>query len=195
VNTLTRSKSTSLIKDLKMQSACCLRTAVFATVAALLTGCGDGEAAPQPGSAGGPGGARAPAAVATGLVETGTISRDVTVSGVVEPIRTIAVNSQLSGALLTVETEEGMQVREGQILARVDDRELAAQEASAEAAFAVAEAAYERAEQLRQSQVITIGEYERDRTAYAAARAQLEQLRTRRGYASVRSPLIRNELA
>jgi RND family efflux transporter MFP subunit len=122
-------------------------------------------------------------------VETGTISRDVTVSGVVEPIRTIAVNSQLSGALLTVETEEGMQVREGQILARVDDRELAAQEASAEAAFAVAEAAYERAEQLRQSQVITIGEYERDRTAYAAARAQLEQLRTRRGYASVRSPL------
>src|SRR5690606_36567165 len=52
-----------------------------------------------------------------------------------------------------------------------------------------AEAAYERAEQLRRSQVITIGEYERDRTAYAAALAQLDQLRTRRGYAVVRSPL------
>jgi membrane fusion protein, multidrug efflux system len=82
-----------------------------------------------------------------------------------------------------------MRVREGQVLARVDDRELAAQEASAEAAFLVAQAAYERAEQLRSSQVITIGEYERDRTAYAAARSQLEQLRTRRGYAVVRSPL------
>src|SRR5690606_32866294 len=62
-------------------------------------------------------------------------------------------------------------------------------EASAEAAFVVAEAAFERAEQLRNSQVITIGEYERDRTAYASARSQLEQLRTRRGYAVVRSPL------
>lgn len=129
------------------------------------------------------------AAVETGVVETGTISRAVTVSGVVEPIRTIGVNSQLSGALLTVDVEEGTMVREGQLLARVDDRELAAQEASAEAAFLVAEAAFQRAEQLRESQVITIGEYERDRTAYAAARAQLEQLRTRRGYAIVRSPL------
>lgn len=129
------------------------------------------------------------AAVETGIVQLGTISRAVTVSGVVEPIRTVGVNSQLSGALLTVEAEEGMRVREGQVLARLDDRELAAQEASAEAAFAVAEAAYERAEQLRRSQVITIGEYERDRTAYAAARAQLEQLRTRRDYAVVRSPL------
>src|SRR5690606_34780203 len=63
------------------------------------------------------------------------------------------------------------------------------QEVSAEAAFAVAEAAYQRAEQLRNSQVITISEYERDRTAYAAALAQLEQVRTRRGYAVVRSPL------
>jgi RND family efflux transporter MFP subunit len=123
------------------------------------------------------------------VVELGTISRAVTVSGVVEPIRTIGVNSQLSGALLSVDAEEGMRVREGQVLARLDDRELAAQEASAEAAFAVAEAAYERAEQLRSSQVITISEYERDRTAYAAARSQLEQLRTRRGYAVVRSPL------
>jgi len=127
--------------------------------------------------------------VETGLVQLGTISRAVTVSGVVEPIRTIGVNSQLSGALLSVEVEEGMRVTEGQVLARVDDRELAAQEASAEAAFVVAEAAFERAEQLRNSQVITIGEYERDRTAYASARSQLEQLRTRRGYAVVRSPL------
>lgn len=151
-----------------------------------LGACGDGEAAPQ---AGGPGGAAMAAPVETGVVEVGTISRAVTVSGVVEPLRVIGVNSQLSGALLSVEVEEGMRVREGQVLARIDDRELAAQEANAEAAFAVAEAAYERAEQLRASQVITISEYERDRTAYAAALAQLDQLRTRRGYAVIRSPL------
>lgn len=163
-----------------------VRAGAVAVLAFALAACGDGEAAPQPG--GGRGNALAPP-VETGLVQLGTISRAVTVSGIVEPIRTIGVNSQLSGALLSVEVEEGMRVTEGQVLARVDDRELAAQEASAEAAFVVAEAAFERAEQLRNSQVITIGEYERDRTAYASARSQLEQLRTRRGYAVVRSPL------
>jgi len=166
-----------------------LSTRLLVPLAALaLAACGDGEAAPNTGG-GGRGGGPTAAPVETGLVELGTIARSVTVSGVVEPIRTVGVNSQLSGALLTVEVEEGMRVREGQVLARMDDRELAAQEASAEAAFNVAEAAFKRAEQLYQNQVITINEYERDRTAYAAALAQLEQLRTRRGYAIVRSPL------
>jgi membrane fusion protein, multidrug efflux system len=49
----------------------------------------------------------------------------------------------------------------------------------------VARAAYERAEQLRERRVITLPEYERDRTAYTAARAQVDQLRTRVGYATV----------
>lgn len=176
-------KST-VIKLSKIGASVVLRGALVPLTIGLAA-CGDGEAAPQ----GGPGGGAAAAPVETAVVELGTISRGVTVSGVVEPLRVIGVNSQLSGALLSVEVEEGMRVREGQILARVDDRELAAQETSAEAAFAVAEAAYERAEQLRSSQVITISEYERDRTAYAAALAQLDQLRTRRGYAVIRSPL------
>lgn len=162
--------------------------AIIPLTALALSACGDGEAAPGAAAPGRTAGMLA-APVETGAVELGTISRAVTVSGVVEPIRTVGVNSQLSGALLGVEVEEGMRVREGQVLARMDDRELAAQEASAEASFAVAEAAYQRAEQLRNNQVITISEYERDRTAYAAARAQLEQLRTRRGYATVRSTL------
>jgi RND family efflux transporter MFP subunit len=162
----------------------------------VLTACGgDSEAAPNSGGGrggrggpGGPPGGRV-APVETGLAETGSIAREVVVSGVVEPIRSVAVNSQLSGALLSVQVEEGARVREGQVLARLDDRELAAQEANAEAAHNVAQAAFERAEQLRERQVITIGEYERDRTAYAAARAQLEQVRTRRGFATVRAPV------
>lgn len=155
-----------------------------------LAGCGgDTEAAPRSGGPGGGGLRGAPPPVETAAVEVGAIAREVNVSGIVEPIRTVAVNSQLSGALLSVHAEEGVQVREGQVLARLDDRELAAQEASAEAAFSVAQAAYERAEQLRQRQVITIGEYERDRTAFAAAQAQLEQVRTRRGFATIRAPV------
>jgi membrane fusion protein, multidrug efflux system len=75
------------------------------------------------------------------------------------------------------------------VLARMDDRELAAQAASAQASWEVARDAYARARQLRERQVITQAEYERDRAAEAAARAALDGVRTRRGYTVIRAPL------
>jgi RND family efflux transporter MFP subunit len=126
--------------------------------------------------------------VETAPVTLGTIAREVTVSGTVEPIRTVAVNSQMAGALLDVNVEEGSPVREGQVLARIDAREIAAQVRSAQASYGVAQAALERAEQLRQRQVITAAEYERDQAARDAARAQLDGLRARQGYSTVRAP-------
>lgn len=160
---------------------------VLGSVSLALGACGGGENAPRAG--GGPGRGMAATAVEVRPVEIGRIARAVTVSGVVEPIRQVAVNSQLSGALLSVNVEEGDEVREGQLLARMDDRELRAQLAAAEAAFEVARAAFERAEQLRDRKVITLPEYERERTAYAAAKSQLDQLRTRVAFAAVTAPI------
>ncbi|HEX6693293.1 MAG TPA: efflux RND transporter periplasmic adaptor subunit [Longimicrobiales bacterium] len=161
----------------------------------LFTACGGDDPQPRAGQAAGQttGRSGAPAdrvvPVQVAGVTRGAIARNVTVAGTVEPIRTIGVNSQLAGALLTVNAQEGDVVRQGEVLARVDDRELQAQLAAAEAAFQVAEAQYERAQQLRDRKVITAPEYERDRTAYASAKAQYDQLKTRIGYATVRSPL------
>ncbi|HKY61545.1 MAG TPA: efflux RND transporter periplasmic adaptor subunit, partial [Gemmatimonadota bacterium] len=115
--------------------------------------------------------------------------RDVTVSGVVEPLRTVGLNSQLSSTVLSIAVEEGDRVGPGQVLARLDAAELQAELASAEANHEVAQAAWERAQQLYREQIITLPEYERDRAAFAAAEATLDQLRTRLGYASIRSPL------
>jgi membrane fusion protein, multidrug efflux system len=172
-----------------------LAAALLAAPALVACGSG-GEAAQgaQAGGGGGPGGGRGGPGARTTVVETaevvvGSVARDVNVSGVVEPIRTVGVNSQVAGALVAVLAEEGMRVQAGQVLARLDDREIAAQERSAAAEYAVRSAAYERARLLRESQVITLAEYERDRAAYEAGRAQLEQLRTRRGYAVIRAPL------
>lgn len=153
----------------------------------VLAGCGEGD-----GAGGGPprGFGGAPATpVETALVEEGEIARVVVLPGTVEPIRTVGVNAQVSGALLEVPVEEGDRVREGQVMARLDDRELQAQLRSAEAAYEVAEAAFQRARQLRERQVITQPEYEADRTAFEAARAQLDQIRTRVGFTEVRSPI------
>ncbi|NJD10045.1 MAG: efflux RND transporter periplasmic adaptor subunit [Gemmatimonadetes bacterium] len=141
------------------------------------------------GGMGGPGSAARVTPVQLGAVTRGSIARTATVSGTVEPIRTIGVDSLLAGALLAVLVQVGARVRAGQALARLDDREISAQLAAAEASFQVAEAAFQRSEQLRERKVITVPEYERDRTAYAAAKSQLDQLRTRAGYATVRAPI------
>ena len=160
------------------------RRSLLALAAALVSACGDGEAAPSGGFRGPP-----PTPVETDTVIVGEIARVVTIPGTVEAIRTVGVNAQVAGAVLQVPVEEGDRVEEGQIVARLDDRELQAQLRSAEAQFEVADAAFQRAEQLRERQVITQPEYEAARTAYEAARAQTEQLRTRVGFTEVRAPI------
>jgi RND family efflux transporter MFP subunit len=121
--------------------------------------------------------------------ELGTAARFITATGTVEPLRTIAINAQASGALLSVNVQEGTSVQAGTVLARVDSRELTAQMASARANLEVAQRAAERSQQLRNEQIITVAEYERDQAALAAARATFEQLETRLGYATIRSPI------
>jgi membrane fusion protein, multidrug efflux system len=169
--------------------------ALLCVVAACNRGGDPQQTAQQGGGGGSPaGGGRGrrpsgPVPVEVAEVALGSIARSVTVSGVVEPIRTIAVNSQLAGELLSVDVQEGDRVVEGAPLARLDDREIQAQLTAAEASLQVAQAAFDRSEQLRDRKVITLPEYEQTRTAYAAAQAQVDQLKTRVGYAAVKAPL------
>jgi membrane fusion protein (multidrug efflux system) len=132
---------------------------------------------------------RGPTPVEIAVAELKTAARSVNVAGTVEPIRTIGINSQMAGALLRVSVQEGDAVRPGQVLAIIDSRELQAQLTSADASLEVARRAAERAKQLHDQQIITSAEYERDEAAYRAALATRDQLRTRLGYATIRSPL------
>ena len=140
------------------------------------------------GGPGGPGGPRV-TVVETAPVETGSIAREVEVSGVVEPIRTVSVNSQLSTTVRGVFAEEGDRVGGGTVLAQLEDAELAVELEAARAALEAARAAFERAEQLREREVITLPEYEAERTALAAAEGVERRLQTRVSYATLRSPI------
>jgi membrane fusion protein (multidrug efflux system) len=162
---------------------------VVAAAMVTVTACGGESAQPAAGAPQGPQSPRARTNVVEVLpVVRGSIARQVTVPGAVAPLRTVGVNSQIAGALTAVLVEEGSMVRRGAVLARLDDREIAAQLAAAEAALQVAEAAYARAQQLHERKIITLPEYERERTGVTASRAQVDQLRTRRGYATVVAP-------
>ena len=167
------------------------RRASAAAVAAVVLACGGDEPPPggQAAGQGGPGGGPRVTVVETATVEKGSIAREIEVSGVVEPIRTVSVNSQLATTVRSLLAEEGDRVSAGTVLARLEDAELAVELESARAALEAARAAFERAEQLREREVITLPEYERDRTALAAAEAVHRRLQTRVGYATVRSPI------
>ena len=130
-----------------------------------------------------------PSPVEVATVNRGTLARTSTVSGVLEPLRTVGVNALMSGALLNVSVEEGNYVREGQTLAQIDARELEAQVKSATAALDLAESTAKRSDELWRQRIVTALEYERDRAALASAQATLEQLKTRLGYATIRSPI------
>jgi len=170
------------------------RPALLAVAVAL--GCSSGESA-TPDGARGPGGGRGPGGdgeraaipVEVEAVTTGSLAREIAVAGMLEPLRTVGVNAQLPGALLSVRVEEGDVVRAGQVLAEVDAREIAAQVRSAEASLVLATSTAERSEQLWRERIIVAAEYERDQAALVAAQAALDQLRTRLGFATVRAPI------
>ena len=140
------------------------------------------------GGRGGPPSDR-PTAVEIQLVTRGSVSRNSVIAGMLEPIRTVGVNSQLSGILLSLKAEEGHRVSQGDVLAEIDARELEAQARSSDASLKFAQSTFERSENLFKQQIITLAELERDRAAFDAAKATNEQLKTRLGYARVVAPI------
>src|SRR5690606_35209933 len=88
-----------------------------------LAACGGSEEPGRTAQAGGPGmggpGGERIVTVEVQPVARGSIARQVTVSGTVEPLRLIGVNSQLAGALIAVNVQEGDHVEAGSVLARV----------------------------------------------------------------------------
>ena len=126
--------------------------------------------------------------IAAVVVETRELARTVTVSGPVEPVRTIGVNAQMSGTVLRVIAQEGDRVAAGQLLAELDARETAAQLERARAVLASAESAYRRAEELIATRIITEAEYEQARTAYGVAQSEVELWETRLAFSRIRAP-------
>lgn len=91
--------------------------------------------------------------------------------GIAEPVRRATLSTKLTGAVTAVLVHEGERVKQGQILARIDARDLAARRAQVGAAIAEAEAVHRDA--LTQAQ--------RFRALYAdsaATRAQLDAVET-----------------
>jgi multidrug efflux system membrane fusion protein len=124
-------------------------------------------------------------------------------SGVVEPMQTVAVTAQVSGTLMDVLFKEGDYVRQGQVLFRLDPRQLsaAADQARANLARDEAQAAAAHKDDQRYAKLADMGYVSRSQadqfhaTAVAAAatvRADLAALRgadVNLGFTTLRAPI------
>lgn len=136
-----------------------------------------------------PRGPSGPIAVAVADAERQDMARQVTLTGPVEPIRLVGVNSRASGSILAVRVLEGDRVRPGQVMAELDSRETSAQLDRARAVLANAETAFRRSEQMRASQIITSAEFEQARAAYGAAKSDVDLWETRFEFSRVLAPV------
>ena len=158
----------------------------------LLAGCAEKKPPPTP-----------PVPVTVAVAERRTVPFELPATGTVEPIQTVAVQAQVSGALQRVAFKEGDEVKQGQILFQLDPRpyQAALEQASAmlerdraQAANAAAEA--KRYESLVEKEYVTAQQFEQIRTQAAASKATLagsqaavEQARLNLQYATIRAPV------
>jgi RND family efflux transporter MFP subunit len=109
---------------------------------------GPGGQRPQggggPGGFGGPGGGggfpRVPMTVELGTATRGDVAAHLTVVGNLIGLQTVDIAPRTGGRLLSVNVQLGDRVRRGQILAKVEDREIVEQVRAAEASQEVAKA-------------------------------------------------------
>ena len=158
----------------------------------LLAACAEEKPPPAP-----------PVPVTVAVAERRTVPFELPATGTVEPMQTVAVQAQVSGALQRVAFKEGDEVKQGQILFQLDPRPYQAALAqaaavlvrdSAQAANAAEEA--KRYESLVAKEYVTSQQYEQIRTEAAASRATLagsqaavEQARLNLQYATIRAPI------
>jgi RND family efflux transporter MFP subunit len=172
------------------------RVTTLMMVPALLLGCRD---RPAPETASAPG--RAPEGRLVVVRDTAIVSV-LEVAGVAEPVRRATLSTRLSGAVTAVLVQEGARVRQGQVLARIDDRDLRGRQAQVQAGISEAEAVHRdaqvqagRMQALYADSAATRVQLEaaetglaRARAAERAARGAAQELAGTRAYAELRAP-------
>jgi len=110
------------------------------------------------------------------------------VVGSVAPNESAVMRAEIAGLVRGIFFEEGEPVKKGDVLLKIDDSELRAQLAQADARFQLTELSLQRAENLRQSQSTTQAEYDRAKTEFASAKADRAVLNLRLEKTEIKAP-------
>ena len=179
-----------------------LRALLLAGLTATVA-CGSGEEAAGPGGGSGPGGrpgggppggfggGSAPVtAVPVEVVEIlpGPISAFIETNGTLEAEREVDIVARTGGPLVALNTEEGVQVKAGELLAQIDELEARAQVEIARVALQDAEIVYNRAKASLENAVVSQEVYDTALSALESAKAQLSGNEIQLGYTRITAP-------
>lgn len=141
--------------------------------------------------------------VETALVEKGTISSSVTATGTLEAITAVEVGTQVSGIIEEIYVDWNSEVKEGQLLARIDTTNLAATAEqskanldNSKAELDYQQANYNRTQPLFKRELISKAEYDevvynlnKAKASYSSALAQHRQNLINLDFAKIYSPI------
>jgi membrane fusion protein (multidrug efflux system) len=156
----------------------------------VLAGCGSGEASP-PGAGGGAAGGRrpqGPVPVEVVLARADTVVDAITANGQIEATQSIELRPEVDGRIVEILVREGGPVAAGAALFRIDDAELKAQVARAEANRDLARQSLERTRQLFAERATSPAELERTEATARSSQAELDLLALRLSRTTVRAP-------
>ena len=145
------------------------------------------------GRAGSPfgGGRQAPATAVPVEVFTArrqVIAQFLETNGTVEAENEVDLVARTSGPIVELLVEEGMLVRAGQLLARIDADEIRARLRVSSVNLEEASLAYERAKAQYESEILSRELYDRARSSVEAAKAQLEETQVQLAYTDIQAP-------
>lgn len=148
--------------------------------------CGGSNAAPPAAARGrGPAG---PLPVEVVAARTDTVVDAIVATGQVEPLQSIQLRPEVDGRLVAILVREGVEVAQGTPLFKVDDGELKAQVARAQADRDLAQQALTRTKQLLQEKAAAPADVERAEAQMRGTQAALDLLQLRLDRTVVRAP-------
>src|SRR5438094_5533108 len=138
------------------------------------------------GGPGGPGGFAMPVEVAAAIRDT--VVDAIAATGQIEAIQSIELRPEVSGRITDILVREGQDVADGTPLFKVDDAELKAQTAQADAERQLARQALERTKQLIAQNASSASDLEQAEARSRGADANYDLLKTRLDRTVVRAP-------
>jgi membrane fusion protein (multidrug efflux system) len=154
-----------------------------------MVGCSKGEEGAEGGGGEGggpPGGFAMPVEVA--VARRDTVVDALQATGQIEPIQSIDLKPEVEGRITAILIREGQAVGQGTALFRIDDAELKAQVARAEADWDLANQALKRTKDLLAQNASSAADLEQAEATERSTRAQVDLLKVRQERTTVRAP-------
>jgi membrane fusion protein (multidrug efflux system) len=158
---------------------------------AVAAACSKGDAAAggeggEGGGGGPPGGFAMPVEVA--VAKKDTVVDALQATGQIEALQSIELKPEIEGRITAILIREGQAVGQGTPLFRIDDAELKAQVAQADAEWDLANQALKRTRDLIAQNASSAADLEQAEAKERSTRAQLDLLKTRQERTTVRAP-------